>query len=237
MDSIKIEFKEKPKKGAIVIEGFPGFGLVSTIVTEFLIDHLNAKQIGRFETDKIQPIVAIHKGTMVDPLGIFYDKKNNIVFVRAIAPVNNLEWEITEQLAKFCKDIGAKEVISIEGIGSDGKPPEPEAFYYSLNKATGKKFDSMKIKPLNEGIIVGVTASLLAKFPNATFLFAEAYSNMPDSRAAAKIIEILDEYLDLDVDYKPLLKKAETFETKIKDILMQTKDTMNQKEKKESYFG
>jgi uncharacterized protein len=234
---MRIELKEKPKKGAIVIEGFPGFGLVSTIVTEFLIDHLNAKQIGRIETDQIQPIVAIHKGEMVDPLGIFYDKKNNIVFIRAIAPVNNLEWQITDNLTKFCKDIGAKEFISIEGIGSDNKEPEPEAFFYSANASTIKKFNSMKIKPLNEGIIVGVTASLLAKFPNSTFIFTEAYSNLPDSRAAAKVIEILDEYLDLDVDYKPLLKKAETFETKIKDILSKSAKTMDQKEKKESYFG
>jgi len=234
---MKIELTEKPKKGAVIIEGFPGFGLVSTIVTEFLIDHLNARQIGRIESDKIQPIVAIHKGGIVDPLGIFYDKKNNIVFVRAISPVNNLEWEITEQMTKFCKEIDAKEIISIEGIGSDTKPPEPEAFYYSGNKATSKKLDNMKIKPLNEGIIVGVTASLLAKFPNSTFLFAEAYSNMPDSRAAAKIIEILDEYLGLDVDYKPLLKKAEGFEGKIKDLLSKSADTMKQKEKKESYFG
>jgi len=234
---MNIELTEKPRKGATIIEGFPGFGLVSTIVTEFLIDHLNAKQIGRIETDKIQPIVAIHKSQMVDPMGIFYDKKNNIIFIRAITPVNNLEWQITEILSKFYKDIGAKEFISIEGIGSDGKPPEPEAFYYSSNKTIAKKFDSMKIKPLNEGIIVGVTASLLTKFQNATFLFTEAYSNMPDSRAAAKVIEILDKYLDLDVDYKPLLKKAENFEGQLKDILSKTGEVMKQKEKKESYFG
>jgi uncharacterized protein len=234
---MKIELTEKPKKGAIIIEGFPGFGLVSTIVTEFLIDHLNAKQIGRIETDKIQPIVAIHKSEMVDPLGIFYDKKNNILFIRAIAPVNNLEWEISDTLTKFIKDIGAKEFISIEGIGSENKSAAPEAFFFSSNPSTVKKFNSMNIKPLNEGIIVGVTASFLAKSPESTFIFTEAYSNMPDSRAAAKIIEILDEYLGLDVDYKPLLKKAENFEDKIKDILSKSADTMKQKEKKESYFG
>jgi predicted ATP-grasp superfamily ATP-dependent carboligase len=60
---------------------------------------------------------------------------------------------------------------------------------------------------------------------------------MPDSRAAAKVIEILDNYLDLDVDYKPLLKKASSFEEKIKDIIGKTAETMKQKEKKESYFG
>lgn len=234
---MEIKITEKPKRGAIIIEGFPGFGLVSTIVTEFLIDHLNAKQIGRFETEKIQPIIAIHKGNMVDPLGIFYDKKNNIVFVRAITPLKDLEWEVTEKLSKFYKDIGAKEFISIEGIGSDGKPPEPEAFYYTSDKDTAKRFNSMKIRPLDEGIIVGVTASLLTKFPDSTFLFAEAYSNLPDSRAAAKIIEILDQYLGLDVDYKPLLKKAEGFEDKLKDLMGKSAEAMKQKEKKESYFG
>ena len=42
---MKIVLTEKPKN-AILIEGFPGFGLVGTITTEFLIDHLKAKKIG-----------------------------------------------------------------------------------------------------------------------------------------------------------------------------------------------
>ncbi len=233
-----IELKSKPKKSPTLIEGFPGFGLVSTIATEFLIEHLDAKQIGRMKSSKISPIIALHKGEVIEPLGIFYSQKSNIVIVRAISPLKDMEWEAAEAVAKLAKDLGAKEIISIEGVGSDGKLPEPEAFYYSSDNSKVKKFKSIGFKPLDEGVIVGVTAALLASRPEITCLFSEAYSNLPDSRAAAKIIEVLDDYLGLDVDYKPLLKKAESFEGKIRDLMLKsTEATTKQKEKGESYFG
>ena len=234
---MQIELKEKPKKGAVIIEGFPGFGLVSTIATEYLIDHLDAKLIGKITSEKVQPIVAIHKSNIVEPLGIFYDEKNNLVIVRAIANVSGMEWELTQALINLAEEIKAKEIISIEGVSSDNKPPEPEAFYFTKNAEKKKKFESMRIKELNEGIIVGVTASLLTKMPDTTFIFTEATSELPDSRAAAKIVEVLDGYLSLRVDYKPLIKKAEGFEQKVREILTKTREAVKTKEKKESYFG
>ncbi len=231
---MEIELKEKPKKGTTIIEGFPGFGLVSTIATEFLIEHLNAKQIGRLKSEKVSPIIALHKGEVLEPFGIFYAAKENIVIVRGISPVKNVEWELTKALIDFAKDIKAKEVISIEGVGSDGKEPEPEAFYYSIAKNRTKKFESIGLKKLDEGIIVGVTAALLSKQPETTCVFSEAYANLPDSRAAAKIVEVLDGYLDLDIDYKPLLKKAATFEKKIKGVMQQVNQGMQMAKKKES---
>lgn len=234
---MQIELKEKPKKGATIIEGFPGFGLVSTIATEYLIDHLEAKLIGKITSDKIPAMVAVHKGQIVEPIGIFYDERNNIVIVRAITNVNGLEWDITDSLTKLIEDIKAKEIISIEGISSDQKPPEPEAFFYTKDNERKKRFNIMEMREIDEGIIVGVTAALLTKLPETTFLFTEASSDLPDSRAAAKIIEVLDSYLKLKVDFKPLVKKAEDFEGKIKQILMQAKNVSEKKEEKENYFG
>ena len=235
---MQIELWEKPKKGATIIEGFPGFGLVSTIATEYLIDHLEAKLIGKLVSDKFPAIVAVHKGQIVEPVGVFYDERNNIVIVRAITNVSGLEWSITENIQKLAEEIKAREIISIEGISSDNKPPEPEAFYFTKNEERKKKFVSMNLREIDEGIIVGVTAALLTKIPETTFLFTEANSELPDSRAAAKIIEILDSYLKLKLDFKPLIKKAEDFESKIKEILLSTKEiTTKQKEKEESYFG
>ena len=241
---MEVKLNQKIKRGATVIEGFPGFGLVGTIVTEYLIEHLNAKQIGYLWSNKIPSIVALHQGKVVEPLAIFYDEIHNIVLLRAIAPINGLEWELAECTEKLCKEVGVSEVVSIEGVGGqqDSKKMrnvEPKTFYHSSNLKNQKKFGVIGVDSLNEGIVVGVTASLLSKMRDATFLFVEAFPDLPDSRAAAKLIEILDKYLGLKVDYKPLLKKAEEFETKIKSVLSQGIQVAEQKEKKDSsnYFG
>ena len=70
----------KPKN-PIIIEGFPGFGLVGTIATEYLIKHLDAKQIGFIRLEEIPPVIAVHNGQAVEPLGIFYSKEKNIVIM------------------------------------------------------------------------------------------------------------------------------------------------------------
>ncbi len=235
---MEIELQKRPRS-PILIEGFPGFGLVGTITTEFLIDHLKAKKIGRIYSDQISPMVAVHDEKVVDPLGIFYDQKSNIMILHALIGVNGLEWKIAEALDKLCKDLKVSEIISIEGIGSPGVPGEGavKSFYYSQNK----KWASSGALPLKEGIVMGVTGALLLNIKDIQLscIFAETHSNLPDSRAAAKIIEVLDSYLGLKIDYKPLLKKAEEFEQKVKGLIEKSKTSEKLKEQKDelNYLG
>ena len=226
---------EKKPKCPIIIEGFPGFGLVGTIATEFLVKHLDAEQIGYIRVQEVPPVVAVHSGEAVEPVGIFYAKKYNIIIVYALSSVQGLEWQLSDAIVKIAKDLKAKEVISLEGVGSNTAIKDSRTFFLSDNK----KFKIDKVQPLKEGIIMGVTgALLLRKDLKVTSLFAETHSALPDSRAAAKIIKILDDYLGLKVDYKPLLKKAEQFEGKIQGLLEKTKKaTTHQQKKQQSYFG
>ncbi len=235
---MKIELTEKPQ-GVTIIEGFPGFGLVGTISTEFLLDHLEVKKIGYIWFSEMNPMVAVHDKKVIDPLGIFYNKKNNLVILHALTNVNGLEWKLAEVIDGLAKKLRAKEVISLEGVGALGKAGKSAGayFYSSKNK---KKWENTGVESLNEGIVIGVTASLLLKMKSApvSCVFVEASTGLPDSRAAAKIIEVLDKYLGLDVDYSPLIKKAELFEGKIKNILKSSQKFKKTKEKQElSYMG
>lgn len=233
---MNIHLWEKPKKNAVIIEGFPGFGFVSTIVAEFLVDHLKAKQIGAVHSEKIPAMTAIHKSEVVDPFAIFYDEKTNIVIVRAITPIKNMEWEVSDTIRELAKMINTKEIISTEGINALEKTTEPKAFFYTADAKKKKKLEALGLKQLNEGIIVGATASLLLELRDNVFIFVESAADVPDSRGAAKIIEILNKYLKLDIDYKPLLEKAEKFESKIKDILIKGLATTKEKKEREAVY-
>ncbi len=236
---LKLELNEKPASKPILIEGFPGFGFVSTIVTEFLIKHLNAKPIGMITSNKIQPIAAIHKGQVINPMGIFYDKKNNLVIIQAVTPVDGLEWEIAETIDDLCKQLKVKEVIGLEGVSSPTPTKDPKVFFFSKNKILLEKLNKLKLMPLEEGIIMGVTGALLMKSANPlACLFVEAHSQMPDNKAAAKLIESLDKYLKLQLDPAPLLSKAKEMEFKIKDIMNKVAETQDAKDEKQlSYMG
>lgn len=225
---MEIKLTKKPK-GPIVIEGFPGIGLIGTIATEFLIKHLNAKPIGFIWSEELLPIAAIHDSKIVQPLEVYYSEKENIVILHALSDVRGLEWKISSAVKDLCKQLNAKEVISIEGIMS--RQMTNNTFYLTSDPKKKKVFDNLKINPLKEGIIIGVTAALMLKDStvNTTGIFVETHSNMPDSKSAAKVIEVLDGYLNLKVDFKPLLVAAEDFEKKLKELIEQTKQTVEHK--------
>ena len=126
---MQIKLWKKPKN-PIIIEGFPGFGFVSTIATEFLIKHLNAKRIGRIFSKNLTPMAAIHNSEVIDPLEIYYDKKYNLIIVRALANISGAEWEIADVIMDLAKDLKAKEIISLEGISGENVA-KSKVYYFS----------------------------------------------------------------------------------------------------------
>jgi len=234
---MQIELTEKPKN-PIIIEGFPGFGLVGTITTEFLIKHLGAKQIGKIWSEDILPVAAVHESKIVEPLGIFYDKKHNLVIIHALSAVRGLEWKLSNSIIELSDMLKAKEIIILEAIGSE-EQQSMKTFYYTSVESKKKSFEVCGMLPLKEGMVMGVTGALLLKKRDIiSAFFIESHVGLGDSKAAAKIIEILDKYLGLKVDFKPLLKAAEEFEGALKKIIEKGQKAAVQKKRKElTYMG
>ena len=234
---MKIELTKKPQNVSI-IGGFPGFGLIGTITTEYLMDHINdIEKIGFIWFDEMNPLVAIHEGKVVDPLGVFYSKKYNLVILHAITNVNGVEWKLAEAINQVAAMLKAKEILCVEGVGAMQKKAGNDVYYFA--NGNEQKWSTVA-KKMDEGIIMGVTAATLLKAGKIPLscVFAETASNMPDSRAAARIIKVLDGYLGLKIDPKPLLKKAEQFENKLKGLLKKSGTAQTSKDKKElSYMG
>ncbi|MFH0831339.1 MAG: PAC2 family protein [archaeon] len=232
---MEIKLKKKPQK-PLIIQGLPSLGLVGGIAAEFLIDHLNAEQIGCLYSEKLPPVASIHKGQVLDTFGIFYNEKSNIIIIRPLSLASGIEWELADSIANLSEILKAREVISLEGINAGQGVSEPQAFFFTADKGKSKKLQNLGLTEIREGLVFGVSASLLSKQPDSTFIFTETHSDLPDSRSAAKMIEVLDKYLGLDIDYKPLLEKAEMFEKKLKTI-MQAGQTAPDKAKSTSYLG
>ncbi len=239
---MEIVLKKKPKN-AILLEGFPGFGLIGTIVTEYLIDHIETESIGTVISEDIPPMIAVHKGKIVQPIEIFYNKKYNLVILHVVTNPTGLEWQFSDMIVKLAAMIEAKEVISIEGVGSSNEEmTTPQTYYYSNSDRMKKVFEGIGVQELKEGVIMGVTGTILLKAKNTkqdtSCIFAETHSSMPDSKAAAAVIKVLDKYLGLKIDTKPLEQEAEKFEEKLKGILSKSQEASEIQQKKQlSYFG
>ncbi len=233
----KLALTKKPK-GATIIEGFPGLGLVGTITTGFLLDHLKCEKIGSYYFEDPPATLAVHGCKVIDPIGIYYNKEYNLVIIHAITSAQGIEFAAADLILDLCKQTNASQIITLEGVGSS-EATETRGFFYTDHPQLKKTMEKQGIDCLGEGIIMGVTAALLMKSKTPILsLFAETHSKLPDSKASAKIVEILDKLLDLNVNYTPLLKQAEEFEKKLKGMLEQTVKAKEMKEQKQvRYIG
>ncbi|RLE39341.1 hypothetical protein DRJ17_01310 [Candidatus Woesearchaeota archaeon] len=232
-EEIEIKFTKQPKN-PILIEGFPGFGLIGTIATEFLINHLKTELIGKYWIEELPATIAIHKGKVISPIEFHYCEKHNLLIVHAITAIVGTEWHLADIVLEVAKKFNAKELISLEGVSSIKPEDEAKVFYFSNQE---KK--DVNIEKLEESIIMGVTAALFMKadIPFIAF-FAETHSQLPDSKAAAKIVEAINDYLGLKIDVAPLIKMAEELELKLNKIIEQSKKAVAaRKEKELSYVG
>ena len=212
------EIPNKP----IIITGFPGFGLVGSIATEFLLEHLKTREIGKIFSDSLPATVAIHKGKLMNPIGIYYNDEKNIMIIHSIVPLTGIEWEITKKLKEIFEKTNPWRIINLEGIGTLNKTKNKKVFYYSQKEDIINEVKD-KAEKMDNGVIIGISSSMMLKMPELPILniFSESQAKLPDSKASALLIEFLDKYLNLSIDYKPLIKKAEEFENKLKSILQQ----------------
>lgn len=196
------------------------------------------RQIGSILTDDIPATVAIHEGKLLNPIGIYYCEEKNILLIHGIVPLQGLEWQITEKLQKIFEQTNPWRIINLEGVGTL-EAQEDTVFYFTQDQTIGKEMEG-KATRLEAGIIIGISSSMLLKMPQLPILnvFAPTQSHLPDSKASAALIAFLDKYLNLNIDYQPLIKKAEEFEAKLKTILQQGTLTKKQADSKTlSYLG
>ena len=226
------------KKDATIIEGFPGVGLVASIATEYLIEHLGAKLIGKMIYKQSAPIAAIHNFNVIEPFGIYYSEEKNIVLIHGLSNSRGLEWDIADDIISFAEQNSVKNIISLEGVPSNSATPRN--FFYTQNEKLSNMFSKLKAQPIKNGVILGVTSALLIKnehIPQAC-LFVESHPSLPDSKGAALLVEDLNYLFEVNIDVKPLLDQAKIFEDKLKQILTNTKQASEiQKQKILNYVG
>jgi len=174
-----------------------------------------------------------------------------VVFISEFQPPPNLIKPISSAILDWIQEQRCSMLISPEGLvierpeedmGEEEQEQEKaegdndieakirnlELFGVGSTPTARKLLEDHDISPFVEGVITGVAGVLLNEGKRRDFdvvsLLAEAHSNYPDARAAARIIEVLDRLvLNIHIDSKPLYKEAEAIEMQIKSIRSQAK--------------
>ena len=220
-------------KDPVLIDGFPGVGLVGTIVANFLINTLKLEQIGVIDSYKFPPISVVKDGVPHNPMRLYSGEQicndgscnQVIVCVSEFTPPAEITKDLVKTLMDWAEENGCKKIISAEGFTSGPKADGEKNVVYGVSSTIGSRkwIKDAKVKPFTYGTVGGITGALLnegkIRKVNVLGLLAEVSEDSPDARAAANVIKAIDELLlAIELDPEPLLKEAESLEQEVKIV-------------------
>jgi uncharacterized protein len=235
------ELKRMNLKGATVIDGFPSVGLVSSIVSNYLINALHLEQIGIMDSIYFPTVALVRDSKPMSPVRIYAGEKIGgkedgdqiVAFISEFQPPPNLVKLIASAMLDWAQDQKCKMLVSPEGLIVDRRQQEKkereEAHVYGVGSTveTNSLLEKHNIKKFEEGVVTGVAGVLLIEGTRRDFnvisFLAEAHPDYPDARAAAKVIEVIDKILlHIHLDPRPLYEEAKKIESQLKIIREQT---------------
>jgi uncharacterized protein len=237
--AVKIcEIKKVDLKKPVLIEGFPGLGLVGTIAASYIVEKLKMEQVGYIRSEQFPPLAAVHNYLPHFPVRIYASKKHNIIVLLSefIVPMG-VVGELADAIYDYAKTKKVSKIISLGGITIKGEQDE----VYTI-ASEQKLLDSLKkIKsthPIKEGATTGVTAVLLSRgaiegLPVISFL-AEAHREYMDPKAAGMVLNVLKSVVKLPLDTADLDKEAVEIEAKMKELMGKAKDAHSHYKEAES---
>ena len=238
------EIKKMDLKGAVVIDGFPSVGLVSSIVANYLISMLDLEQIGVVDSFYFPTVSLIRDSEPHNPVRIYASEKEDgktqvAVFISEFQPPPNiikpiasamLDWAIKQRCSLLASPEGlVLDTSEVEGEISPDEIEERRIAVYGVGSTRNMRslLEAHNVEPFQEGVITGVAGVLLNEGKMRDFdvvgFLTEAHPDYPDARSAAKIIEVLDKIiLKMGIDAAPLYEEAEKVEGQIKSLHKKT---------------
>jgi uncharacterized protein (TIGR00162 family) len=219
-------------KNPILVEGFPGLGMVGSIATKYLVKQLKAQKLAVLHSPHFPYHVVVDKKGGARLLrGEFYYWKNetgenDFILLTGDSQSQTIEgqFEVANSILDFAEKKNVKTVITIGGYRNEVEGT-PNVVAVSTNPVLLKKALNAKAVSSEAGTPIVGTAGLLlglAKFRkmDAVCLLGETRGYLPDPKTAKTVIEVLQGLLDVKVDLKGLDEEIE----RSKEILGKMQD-------------
>jgi uncharacterized protein len=210
-------------KNPVILEGFPGIGLVGNIVATQIASELKMKQIGTIESRLFPPITVLYDGLTFAPVRIYEDPQNNFIVVLSDILIHPMiAYDIGKSVINWAQSLNARLNIPIAGIAT---MREQRTVYAAATGAEQLNLVKDKAETLVTGSISGIAGSIMneshiSKLP-ALCLLGETQGPTPDPRAAARVIDVVSDVLQVDISTQKLVEEADHIETELHKLAEQ----------------
>lgn len=211
MSSIEIvELSEIAEKKRIAVTGFAGAGSIGNTALMHAVRTKGFKQVAYVHGNAMPPLMILVEGEPKHGFRIYTDVKDELMFLVTEALLaTESAWAVGQELMKWLKKKGLKEIIAIEGF------PFAHTGRRIFGFTTGSRnLPGYGVHPLTEGAIPGVDASLLDEAVKqgvdwtSIFVPTQIISGR-DYQGAADAVQVLNKMLSLDIDTEQLQRMSE----------------------------
>jgi len=215
--------REVSSKSPVILAGFPGIGLVGNIVATQIASELKMTQIGTIESRLFPPITVLFDGLTHAPVRIYEDPQNNFIVVLSDILIHPMiAYDIGKAVIGWAQSLNAKLNIPIAGIAT---MREERTVYAAATGAEQLSLVKDKTETLVTGSISGIAGSIMNeshinKLP-ALCLLGETQGPTPDPRAAARVIDVVSNILNVNISTQKLVEEAEQIETELHKLAEQ----------------
>ncbi len=236
MEEIEIvELKKMDLRDAVIIDGFPSVGLVSSIVANYLIALLKMEYIAVMDSNLFPTVSLIRNSEPLGPARVYArpnlrsGEQQVVVFSTELQPSATLLRPLGTAIIDFAQQQKCSLIISAGGLiveGDDSAEDSTEVGEVSVygiasTDSAEKMLNTADYEPFTEGVISGTAGVLLnegrRRGVDVITLLAEARPDMADARAAALILTAIDQMImHLSLNVEPLCKEAERLEAQLK---------------------
>ena len=229
VEKINVEISTMPKlNNPKLICGLPGSGYVGKLAVDYLIDKLHGTRFANIYSSSFPPQVSIQPDGTVDLIknSLYFCKtdSHDLVFLTGEAQPTSApaEYALAEEIINICKKLNVNTIYTLAAYITGKFSKTPKVFGTGTSTKIVKDFSKYNVMTMDRGNITGMNGVVIgiAKQSGLTgiCILGETSGYVIDAKASKVVLEAISKILNLKLDMKEIIKRAEDTEQVIKSI-------------------
>ncbi|QGA80187.1 proteasome assembly chaperone family protein [Candidatus Nanohalobium constans] len=232
MDKTTINLEKEPEvENPVFVEGLAGIGHIGRNTVSYIADQTEAEQIGEIKSHHFPPHTVINDDATVEVIKnklyqLQRDDARDLILLEGNAQASTPEGhhEVAGKVTELAEDVGSNEILTIGGYGTGEVVEKPEVFGAVTTEEVKEKYSDHGIEFEHDvGQIVGISGLLIGNAQergiNGICLLGETPGFLlSDPKSTEKVLETMEEILELDLDYSDLDDKVEESQEVLKKL-------------------
>jgi uncharacterized protein len=202
----RFDVTSEPTSGPTLVVGQAHLGMAGVTAADYLVRHLDARQVGRVEAADLPAVAPFEDGVPRHHSRLYAlpDPGLTVLVGELFVPVGAAR-SYAEALLDWTEGRGIEEVVVLHGVPFPHGPDEHAVFGVATSTFRERRLPDDAVPPLRGGFLDGVAGELVTRSlddaaPDAGVFVTPTHPPGPDVEAALRLLDALERLYGFEVD-------------------------------------